>query len=237
MHRFFVEKDRIPNITGSDVHHIKDVLRMKVGDQLELLDGSGKIHISKILELKKDEIICKILSSRSEESEPKVKVTLAQCLPKAKKMDLIVQKCTELGVHKIIPALSERSIPKAEKQERWQKIAKEAAEQSGRSTIPEISPLTKFEEVLKTKDQFDLALIPWELEKENALKNILTTGRPEDRKTGRLLILIGPEGGFSRSEIELAKSAGFIPISLGPRILRAETAGMAILSMINYAYS
>ena len=207
MHRFFVEKDRIPNITGSDVHHIKDVLRMKVGDQLELLDGSGKIHISKILELKKDEIICKILSSRSEESEPKVKVTLAQCLPKAKKMDLIVQKCTELGVHKIIPALSERSIPKAEKQERWQKIAKVAAEQSGRSTIPEISPLTKFEEVLKTKDQFDLALIPWELEKENALKNILTTGRPEDRKTGRLLILIGPEGGFSRSEIELAKSA------------------------------
>ena len=237
MHRFFVEKDRIPNITGSDIHHIKDVLRMKIGDQLELLDGTGKIYEAKISELKKDKIICEILSAHIEESEPKIKVTLAQCLSKSKKMELIIQKCTELGIDQIIPTLSERTIARREKSERWRTIAREAAEQSGRSTIPAISPLTKFKEVLKIKNQFDLALIPWELEKENTLKNILTTSRPKDWKTGRLLILIGPEGGFSAKEVELAKSAGFIPLSLGPRILRAETAGMALLSMINYEYS
>ncbi len=232
MHRFFVAQDQIPVISGSDVHHIKDVLRMKVGEQLELLDGTGTVYSAKISEIKKDKIHCEILSSRSEATEPNLKVTLVQCLPKAKKMDLIVQKCTELGVHKIIPVLSERSIFKAEKQERWKKIAKEASKQSGRSSIPEIVPLTNFEDVLKIKEQFDLALIPWELERENTLKKILTTHRPN-----HLLILIGPEGGFSRSEIELAKSAGFIPVSLGPTILRTETAGMAMLSMVKYQYS
>lgn len=109
MHRFFVEKDRIPNITGSDIHHIKDVLRMKIGDQLELLDGTGKIYEAKISELKKDKIICEILSAHIEESEPKIKVTLAQCLSKSKKMELIIQKCTELGIDQIIPTLSERT--------------------------------------------------------------------------------------------------------------------------------
>jgi 16S rRNA (uracil1498-N3)-methyltransferase len=232
MHRFFVAQDQIPVISGSDVHHIKNVLRMKAGDPLELLDGTGQIYSAKISEIKKDKVICDLVSSKHEEKELKVKVTLAQCLPKAKKMDLVVQKCTELGVHEIIPALSERSISKAEKQERWKKIAREAAEQSGRSTIPEILPLTKFEEVLKIKEKFDLALIPWELEKETSLKKVLT-----NYQTNRLLILIGPEGGFSRSEIELARSAGFIPVSLGPAILRTETAGMAMLAMINYACS
>lgn len=232
MHRFFVTQDQIPVISGSDVHHIKDVLRMKAGDPLELLDGTGQIYSAKISEIKKDKIMCEVISSQVEEKALKLKVTLAQCLPKAKKMDLIIQKCTELGVYKIIPVLSERSISKAEKQERWKKIAKEAAEQSGRSTIPEIAPLTGFENVLKIKEKFDLALIPWELEKENSLKNALTTHQPNN-----LLILIGPEGGFSRSEIGLARSAGFIPVSLGPAILRTETAAMAMLAMINYACS
>ncbi len=239
MHRFFVAKDQIPAITGSDVHQIIDVLRMKTGDQLELLDGTGKIYTAKICSIKKDKVICKTLSLRVEEFESKIKVTLAQCLPKAKKMDLIIQKCTELGAHKIIPALSERSVSKGEKLPRWRKIAKEAAEQSGRSIIPEIAPLTSFEQVLKLKSEFDLALIPWELEREKSLKKTLTTHLPAG-KAGQpihLLILIGPEGGFSRKEIELANSAGFTPVSLGPRILRTETAAMAVLSIINYEYS
>lgn len=237
MHRFFIAQDQIPVITGSDVHHIKDVLRLNVGDQLELLDGTGKIYSAKISKIKKDKIVCQILSSGAREVEPGLKVTLAQCLPKARKMDLIIQKCTELGVHQIVPTLSERSIARGEKLTRWRKIAREAAEQSGRSVIPEIFSLSSFEDVIKMNGQFDLKLIPWELEKENTLKNTLATGRPADRKTGRLLVLVGPEGGFSQKEIESARSAGFIPISLGPRILRAETAGMAILSMINYEYS
>lgn len=232
MHRFFVDKDQVPTITGSDVHHIKDVLRMKAGDKLELLDGTGKIYSAKILQITNEKIICKVISSRQDESEPKVKITLAQCLPKAKKMDLIIQKCSELGAHKIIPTLSERSIAKGEKLDRWKKIAKEAAEQSSRSSIPEITSLTKFEDVLKLKNEYDLALIPWELEKSNSLKKHLT----DNRLTGYsdILIIIGPEGGFSQKEIELAKKAGFISVSLGKRILRTETAGMAILSILMY---
>lgn len=239
MHRFFLGKDQIPIIAGSDVHHIKDVLRMKVGNELELLDGSGKIYNAKIAEMEKDKIICEVLSERVEEFESKIKVTLAQCLPKAKKMDLIIQKCTELGAHKIIPTLSERSVSKGEKLPRWRKIVKEAAEQSGRSIIPEIAPLTPFEQVLKLKPEFDLALIPWELERETSLKKVLTTHLPAGKagQPNNLLILIGPEGGFSRKEIELAKPAGFTPLSLGPRILRTETAAMVVLSIINYEYS
>ena len=231
MHRFFVPQDQIPTIIGSDAHQIKNVLRLKVGDQIELLDGTGKIHTSKITKMEQNKIACNVLSTKHDETEPKIKVTLAQCLPKAKKMALIIQKCTELGIRQIIPTLSERSIAKGEKLDRWKKIAKEAAEQSGRSTIPEIAPLTKFADILKLKSQFDIALIPWELEKEITLKQILSTQPPN-----HLLVLIGPEGGFSQEEIKLAQEAGFTPVSLGKRILRTETASMAILAMIMYAF-
>lgn len=242
MHRFFVPKDQVPVITGSDVHHIKDVLRMKVGDQLELLDGTGEIYKSKIVEMKKDKIICEILEHRAQNSELRTQVAIAQGLPKAKKMDFIIQKCAELGANKIIPMLTERSVAKSEKLDRWRKIAKEAAEQSGRAIIPEILPLIKFEEVLKMKNQFDLALISWELEKGKSLKSVLRnfpiTQSPNSQipipPSPNLLILIGPEGGFSSQEIKLAKKAGFISVSLGKRILRSETAGLAVLAAIMY---
>ncbi|MFH1683799.1 MAG: 16S rRNA (uracil(1498)-N(3))-methyltransferase [Candidatus Margulisiibacteriota bacterium] len=245
MHRFFVPKDQIPIITGSDAHQIKDVLRLKAGDKLELLDGTGKSFLSKITKIKSNEILCEVLEQSTPNSELRTQVTLAQCLPKAKKMDLIIQKCTELGVHKIIPTLSERSIAKGEKLERWKKIAKEAAEQSGRSTIPEVSPLAKFEDVLKLKNNYDLCLIPWELEKETTLKKVLTndqtnklsthpTNKLSNYPTNKLIVLIGPEGGFSQKEIALAKKAGFTSISLGQRILRTETAGLAMMAMITY---
>jgi 16S rRNA (uracil1498-N3)-methyltransferase len=229
MHRFFVPPDQLPIVSGSDAHQIKDVLRMKSGDQLELLDGTGKIYSAKISRIEKDQVVCAVLEHRTLNTELGTEVTIAQCVPKAKKMDNIIQKCTELGVARIIPTLSERSIAKGEKLERWKKIAKEAAEQSGRATIPAIAPLTKFDAVLKLKDQFDLALIPWELEKETALKSIV-----KNKKITNLLILIGPEGGFSQKEIDRAKEAGFTSISLGKRILRTETAGMAMLAMLAY---
>ncbi|MBU0502123.1 MAG: 16S rRNA (uracil(1498)-N(3))-methyltransferase [bacterium] len=233
MPRFFVPTEQIPTISGQDAHQIKAVLRMKVGDELELLDGSGKVYFAKILEIKNDKVTTKILSTHRAETDQKVKATIAQCLPKHKKMDLIIQKCTELGVAKIIPTLSERSIAKGEKLERWQKIAKEAAEQSGRGTLPEITNLTKFEDVLAQGKNYKLALIPWELEKEKSLKASLST-HPSPHTP--ILILIGPEGGFSQKEVEQAQQAGFIPISLGKRILRTETAGLSILSMINYHF-
>ena len=232
MPRFFVSQEQIPVITGSDAHQIKNVLRLKVGDELELLDGSGKVYFAKISEIEKEKIVCQIIKTKEDKPSATVSVTIAQCLPKAKKMDLIIQKCTELGVDKIIPILSERSIAKSEKTVRWQKIAKGAAEQSGRSTIPEIAPLTRFNDLLKQKNEFDTAIVPWELEQELTLKSVL-----RNKPINKLIILVGPEGGFSNKEVELAKTAGFVPVTLGARILRTETAPMAILAMINYEFN
>lgn len=223
---------QIPEIAGSDVHYLRDVLRAKVNDPIELLDGTGKIYEAKISKIEKGKIVCIIISSRQQESEPSVKVTLAQALPKARKMDFIIEKCTELGIERIIPMLTERTVGKSAKLDRWRKIAKEAAEQSGRAVIPEVLPPMKLEEVLKLKNQFDLALIPWELEKERTLKQSLQS--PILPPFPHILVLIGPEGGFSQKEIELAREAGFIPISLGKRILRTETAGMAVISAVMY---
>ncbi len=199
---------------------------MKTEDQLELLDGSGKVYTAKIKRLQKEKILCEVISSRIEETEPKVQITIAQSLPKFQKMDLIIQKCTELGAHKIIPMLTERSIGKSPKLNRWQRIAKEAAEQSGRGLIPAITPLQKFTDILKIAKEYDLALIPWELEKKQTLKEIKLS------ESQKILILNGPEGGFSQNEIKQAQAAGVLPISLGKRILRTETAGMAILAIL-----
>ncbi|OGB88810.1 hypothetical protein A2625_02055 [candidate division WOR-1 bacterium RIFCSPHIGHO2_01_FULL_53_15] len=228
MPRFFVPGEQFPAIAGADAHQIRNVLRMKIGDEVELLDGSGKIYSAKIVRIGKDKVETEIVSEKLEESEPRIKITLAQALPKGQKMDFIIEKAVELGASKIIPLTTERTIAKNAKPERWQKLAKEAAEQSGRALIPEVSPLTRFEEVLKMRNQFNLALIPWELEREMTLKSALV------HRPSSILVLIGPEGGFSHNEITLAKEGGFISVSLGRSILRAETAGLAVLSAIMY---
>jgi len=229
MPRIFVPQDQLPFITGSDVHYLKDVLRIKPGDEIEILDGNGTIYSATINNIQKDKIKLDIIRSSKSETEPAVGITLAQSLPKAKKMDFIIQKCTELGVAEIIPVITERSISKGEKTARWQKIAIEAAEQSGRASIPKVASLIDFKSLLKKAKEFDLALIPWEMEKTNRLKTIL-----QKSSFRNIIMLIGPEGGFSSQEVAEAKAAGFIPISLGKRILRAETAGMAMLSMMMY---
>jgi len=230
MHRFFIPIEQIPVITGSDARQIQTVLRMKPGDKLELADGSGKIYGCKIKETEKDRVVCQILETKEPTNNSKIKITIAQCLPKAKKMDLIIQKCTELGVAEIIPVISERTVAKGEKPERWQKLAKEAAEQSGGSFIPTIKSLISFGEILNLAKDYDLALIPWELETDNYIKKALSNNLKN------ILVLIGSEGGFSQKEVEQAKTAGFTSVSLGKRILRTETAGITILSMINYEY-
>ncbi len=239
MHRIFVPKEQLPTITGTDAHYVKDVLRMKAGDRLELLDGEGTVYLSEVEKVEKKKVICRIVESRKSNVESRIKITLAQALPKSRKMDFIIEKCTELGVDQIVPMLTERTVAKEAKLDRWRKIAKEAAEQSGRAVIPKIASLTQFEDVLKMKNNFDLALIPWELEEENSLKKILTTclpsgtAQPPNQLT-TILILIGPEGGFSQEEIERAKKTDFNSISLGKRILRTETAGMAVMSAVMY---
>ena len=231
MHRVFVPPEFLPEIRGADVHYLRDVLRLKVGDKLELFDGSGKIYQAKISTISQESITCTIVST-SVAAEPVPKLTLAQAITKASKMDFVIEKCTELGVNQIIPMLTERTIPQSAKLERWQKIAKEAAEQSGRVTIPNILPLAKFEGILKMRNKFNLAIIAYEQEKNVTLKKHFSdnpvTGYPD------ILIAIGPEGGFSEAEVETARDAGFISVSLGKRILRTETAGLAVLSAIAY---
>jgi 16S rRNA (uracil1498-N3)-methyltransferase len=232
MPRVFVAPEHFPDILGSDVHYLRDVLRLKPNDELELLDGSGLVHAATITAITPEKVTCQVTGSRPAESEPTTKITLAQALPKAAKMDFIVEKCTELGVNRIIPMSTTRTIVQGVKLERWRKLAKEAAEQSGRAIIPEITGSTKFDEVLKLKGQFDLALIPWEQEKENTLKqslrSLLLPQFPQ------ILVAIGPEGGFTAEEVEAAQGSGFISVSLGKRILRTETAGLATLANIIY---
>lgn len=231
MPRFFVTKEQLPVITGSDAHQIRNVLRMKPGMPLELFDGQGNVYQARIEEIKKERVTCSIISRSIAAQETKVKITLAQALPKGKKFEFIVQKATELGVDRIVPVITERSIGKGEKPERWQAIAKEAAEQSGRAYLPAVEPLVDFSEVIRSAKNYDLALIPWELEKTTSLKQTLKTYRPN-----HLLVLIGPEGGFSLAEVEQAKAAGFLSVSLGKTILRTETASLFTLSAIRYEF-
>lgn len=244
MHRFFVPKDQISDktitIIGSDVNHIKNVLRMTLENEIEVIDSNGNSYLSSIKEIKSNIIRANILKPLTNNPELLTKITLAQCLPKAKKMDFIVQKATELGVSHIIPVISERSVPKIEdktdkKLSHWQKIAKEAAEQSGRTIILEILALTKFEDLIKTAKNYKLALIPWEGEQCLTLKQIPF---PDHQITGypNILIIIGPEGGFSREEIDIAKNSGIIPITLGKRILRTETTGIFLLAQLLYVF-
>ncbi|MBI5700413.1 16S rRNA (uracil(1498)-N(3))-methyltransferase [Candidatus Saganbacteria bacterium] len=245
VHRFFVGSDQISNniitISGSDVNHIKNVLRMKLGDQIEVFDSKENSYLAEITlfspnNQRLNAAVIKKLNRPDTTSGQEPNITLAQCLPKAKKMDLIVQKATELGVNSIFPVTSERSVPKIEEKSdkkisHWQKIAKEASEQSGRSRIPKIEPLTSFSDLVKTGKNYDLALIPWEGEKTNRLKDIVTK-----KHSGKILVVIGPEGGFSKEEISIAQLEGLISISLGKRILRTETAGIVLLSQLFYEF-
>lgn len=251
MHRFFVPSAQINNqkilIEGNDVNHIKNVLRMNPSDCIEVFDSSGNIYKAKIKEISSQKILCAILETSKDIIEPKINITIAQCLPKSKKMDFIIQKTTELGAKTIIPIISERSIPKIDDKAQkkilhWQAIAKEAAEQSGRSIIPEVGPLTYFKDLVKDVKKYALRLIPWEGEKENTLKSVLVNFKnneiqtPDFFSSNKVIVIIGPEGGFSRHEIDTAKEQGFICLSLGKRILKAETASITFLAQFFYEF-
>ena len=235
MNRFFIPKDQVKgdtlSICGSDVNHIKNVLRKQISDEIICFDGSGFEYLSKIENISKDRITLKIISRNHSEIEPKIQINLCQCLPKQGKMDDIVKKSVELGVHEITPVISERSIPKKGNIERWQKIAKEAAQQSGRLIVPEVFPPHYFDEILHIAEKAKLKLIAYEGEKTKHLKDVLKTTNPSS-----VAVFVGPEGGFSAEEVKTAIDHGFECVSLGKRILRTETAGLAVISMILYEY-
>ena len=232
MPRFFIE-DRAEGtvtLTGENARHIGKSLRMRVGDEVTLC-GGGWDHSCVIESITGEEVLCRVEDVRPCESEPSIEMTLFQALPKADKMDLIVQKSVELGVSRIVPFISERcaSRPDAKslekKVERWQKIAEGAAMQSGRGIIPEVCPVAGFEECLKKAAALDISYFFYEL---GGLS--LTRQPPVGEK--RVGMIIGSEGGFSPEEAEAAESMGLLTATLGKRILRCETAPLAAASAL-----
>lgn len=239
MQRYFVNKEQfIDNqvvITGDDVHHISKVLRGNIGEKIICANGEGYDVYAEIVSIEPKKVICKIVDTVADTREPQIELILAQALPKADKMDLIIQKGTEIGVSAFLPFTSERTIvqlndKKEQKRvERWEKIAKEAAEQAHRSRIPYILPVTDLKELLSDLRGI-LPLIAYEKENTNCLNKVLT----DNSNQKRILLIIGPEGGFTEKEIKLAEEKGAISISLGKRILRTETAGIVGAANIIY---
>lgn len=239
--RLFIKPEAILGneiaITGSDVNRLRNVLRKKIGDRVNLLDGRGSLYQAAIQSIGHNRITCKIISCHKE-NEQQIKIDLAQSLPKGHKIDSIIQKACELGINAFIPFISEHtaSIPvkdfQQKKQLRWQKIAKQAAEQSQSAHVPQVCPIIRFKELIPSIKNYALCLIPYENEKEQHLKDVLTSGPTP----ASILLIIGPEGGFSPQEVKTAQTAGAVPVSLGKQILRTETAPIMALSSINYQF-
>lgn len=242
MHRFFIEQEDIYNdditIEGDDVQHISKVLRLKEGDKIVLCDQKGTDYNVAIESISKHTIKTTIIDKVPSKGEPSIEVVLYQGIPKSTKMDLIIQKCTEMGITRIVPVFTTRTIVKLEslkdeekKVFRWTKIAEDAAKQSARGIVPKIDMPMNIEQALKDSMGLDIVLIPYELEKEMSVKTAL-----QGKEVKSIGFFIGPEGGFNTIEIDKAKQGNVIPVSLGNRIMRTETAGFAMLTCIMYEY-
>lgn len=241
MARFFVEPNQIGKeiiqITDpQDIIHIKNVLRLQKGDKLLVSDGQKMDYEVIINKIGQDEIIVTIENKWSNENEPVIQVVLFQGMPKADKFEWIIQKAVELGVHQIIPVMTTRTVVKItdaqktkKKVERWNKIIEGAAKQSGRGMIPLVLDPISYDEALEMASRLDHVIIPYEEEKEGRLGQVLPI--PAGKSIG---VFIGPEGGFTTEEIQKAIECKIQPITLGKRILRTETAGLAVLSIIMY---
>lgn len=242
MYQFFVEPSQIQgtrvSITGNDVNHIKNVLRMQPGEEIAVSNGEdGKEYRCGIEKLYEDEIVCTLRFVKEDGVELPSKIYLFQGLPKADKMELIVQKAVELGVYEIIPVATKRAVVKLDEKKakskiaRWQTISEAAAKQSKRRIVPQIHTIMSFKEAVNYAKKCQVKFIPYELaegmEKTREFIGSLKPGRD-------IAIFIGPEGGFEESEIQTALDNGIEPITLGKRILRTETAGFTVLSWIMY---
>jgi 16S rRNA (uracil1498-N3)-methyltransferase len=240
MHRFFVNPNQITEdniaIVGDDVKHIKNVLRMNKEDEIIICDGHGSDYYCIINTINSHSINTSILSKTNSDTELKTKIYLFQGLPKQGKMELIVQKAVELGVYEIIPVITERSIVKINKQNgekklaRWNKVAESAAKQSKRGIIPKVNEIMNYEDALKYASKIDSTIIPY----ENARNMNETKGFINELDCKEIGVFIGPEGGFSMEEIKMANENGTKSITLGKRILRTETASLAILSLLMF---
>lgn len=244
MYQFFVEssgvweQERRIVITGADVNHIKNVLRMRTGEKITAVEEqTGGKYLCEIREITPENVVCDMISTEDAETELSAKIFLFQGLPKGDKMELILQKAVELGCFEVIPVVCKRCVVKLEEKkkksrvERWQSISEAAAKQSGRQVIPRVHDVMAFSEALSYAADMDVRMIPYERAADmTGTKRLLeTVGKGE-----RIAVFIGPEGGFEEAEIEEAKSAGVIPVTLGRRILRTETAAITVLSWLMY---
>ena len=244
MYQFFVEPGQIDVenrrvvIEGGDVNHIKNVLRMKVGEEIAVNNGQdGREYRCGIVSLHEDRIICQLRFIKEDSVELPVKVYLFQGLPKGDKMELVIQKAVELGVHAVIPVAAKRCVVRLDEKKarakvlRWQGIAQAAAKQSRRGIIPAVSEVLSFEGAVKLASSMDVKLIPYELAQDmDKTRQLIESLKPGQSAA----VFIGPEGGFEEQEVELAKEAGIVPVTLGKRILRTETAGLAVMAWIMY---
>jgi 16S rRNA (uracil1498-N3)-methyltransferase len=238
--RFFISPKSIKGnralLTGAEAHHIRDVMRLKKGDKISAFDGTGLVYQGRIILTTKNKVEIEIKHMADQRPLSKVEISLVSAVPKKNKMDVIVQKCTEIGVDTIIPVQTRRTIVRLDNQrqvkrlKRWQRIAHEAAKQSGRVDIPEIKGLTLWKDVFFVLSDYDLKLLFCLNGKTHRLKDVLR----RRNKAKRVAIFIGPEGDFTDEEVRLARGAGAVSVSLGEHVLKSDTACISALAMVNY---
>lgn len=246
MPRFFVKTEQIQDetitILGEDVKHIKNVLRKDKGDKIEICNQeNGRTYNCQINNIEDNSIITEIIE-QIEEQEDNIKIDIYQGLPKADKMELIIQKSVELGANAIIPVAMKRCVVKIDSKDedkkisRWQKIAESAAKQSGRNTIPEIRNIVNIDIISKLISEYDILIVAYENEKNNTIKKELLQLKEKLQKNGKLniAVVIGPEGGLEEKDVELLRQNGAKIVTLGNRILRTETVALNMLSVIRY---
>lgn len=239
MHRFFLPPQNIStgeaHFTEQNSRQITQVLRLKPDAHVIVLDGLGKEYRVRLTDVSARETMGVIEETLNSLGEPTTLVIMLLCLTQREKFEWMLQKCTEVGASRFVPVISSRSLVQSAdevnaKYDRWKRILCEAAEQSHRGKIPELSSTMRFEQVLKESTLADACrLIPWEEEKSSSLKKAMI-----ENTSQKVAILIGPEGGFSTDEVNLAKAAGFVPVTLGPRILRMETAAVVSSALVLY---
>jgi 16S rRNA (uracil1498-N3)-methyltransferase len=243
MRHFFIDPSAATNssvaIQQSEAHHIKNVLRLKPGDRIKLFDGTGFEYEAVIRKMSAEKVDVEILGRIRATLQSGVKIMVAQAFLKEKKMDDLVRKLCELGVAKWVPFFSQRSIARpdasrlAGRTRRWHRIATEALKQCRRVDLPDIAGPLSFEEVLDFSKTCDLNIVFWENESTPLDSSIESNGKHPIRK---ILLMLGPEGGFTQQEIEMAEHSGFVVAGLGPRILRAETATLAAVTLVQYLF-
>jgi 16S rRNA (uracil1498-N3)-methyltransferase len=242
MHRFFVSPEGFSNktvtIQGPDVDHIRKVLRMKPGDRIGVVDNQGFQHKIVLSEVERDFVRGEILSTFALKTESPVKICMGQALIKGSGFDFLVRKATELGVHTIVPLITQHCVARlpqgseVNRTQRWQRIAAEASKQCGRTRVPEVYPaMMSVEPFCRQFSDCDLKLVFWEGETRTRLHDI-----PADASVSSIAFLAGPEGGWADSEIELLRNQGYQTVSLGPRLLRADSVSLVILSLLQHRW-